>query len=103
MAWEGSNRKRRLPSNWSMLRVHVLKRDGYRCQFRDAGGFCVRAATEVDHIHRGDDHSPSNLQALCSYHHGKKSAQEGSDAARIARRKKASKFRRTEEKHPSLM
>jgi hypothetical protein len=38
-------------------------------------------ATDVDHIVAGDDHEPSNLQALCRFHHARKSAREGASAA----------------------
>jgi 5-methylcytosine-specific restriction endonuclease McrA len=57
--WTGSTRKARLPQGWEKLRQRILRRDGHRCEI------CGGPATEVDHILRGDDHSPSNLQALC--------------------------------------
>ena len=103
MSWNGSDRRQRLPGNWNMIRSSVLRRDGYRCQAGEPGDRCERRATDVDHITRGDDHDLSNLQALCKYHHGKKSAQEGSQAALAARARKASKFRREPEVHPSFL
>jgi hypothetical protein len=37
-------------------------------------------ASDVDHIEHGDNHNPSNLQALCRFHHARKSAREGAQA-----------------------
>jgi 5-methylcytosine-specific restriction protein A len=92
MPWSSSNRKERLPANWSSLRLFVLERDGYRCQLAYAS--CIVDATEVDHIEPGDDHRPVNLQAACVPCHRIKSAREG-HAAKPKRR------RRTEQ-HPGL-
>lgn len=103
MSWENSNRKSRLPSNWKMLRLHVLKRDDYKCQETDHGKRCTDVATEVDHIVAGDNHRPENLRALCRRHHSKKSALEGAVAAKAARERKHNKLRRKEETHPSLL
>lgn len=77
-AWEGSTRAERLPSNWSAIRRRILRRDGYRCQ---ASG-CGARATEVDHIIPNDDHSPENLQSLCSPHHLEKTLAEAAAARR---------------------
>ncbi|KOV10358.1 HNH endonuclease [Streptomyces sp. XY431] len=85
MAWSGSTRRERLPSDWPTRRQVVLRRDAWRCVAvtRD-GDRCTEAATDVDHIRPGDDHSLDNLQALCRWHHGRKSAYEGV-TARAAR------------------
>ncbi|MGN6557737.1 MAG: HNH endonuclease [Solirubrobacterales bacterium] len=73
----------------------MLRRDGYRCQHRDAtGALCGAWANQVDHIERGDDHDESNLQALCRAHHARKSSAEG-NAAQPRRR-------RPPEPHPGL-
>jgi 5-methylcytosine-specific restriction enzyme A len=93
--WSSSDRKERLPANWTALRLRVLRRDRYECQWREDGVPCRHPANQVDHIERGDDHSLENLQALCQWHHARKSSAEG----RAAQRPRASR-RRTEERHP---
>lgn len=99
MPWEGSNRRERLPSDWPVRRLRVLRRDGYMCQVRDEVGCpCGEPANEVDHIERGDNHDYDNLQAICRWHHGKKTAAE----AAAARRPKPSRFRRPEQ-HPGVI
>jgi 5-methylcytosine-specific restriction protein A len=97
MAWEGtSDRKERLPSDWSTRRVRVLRRDSYRCQARDSlGVVCGEPANQVDHIVPGDDHDLDNLQSLCRWHHARKSSAEG----HAARRPRESRFR-VGEQHP---
>lgn len=60
-AWEGSTRRKRLPSNWPKLRIFVLERDGGLCQVCK-----VNLATEVDHIDPDGGDDPQNLQAICS-------------------------------------
>lgn len=101
MAWEGSDRRSRLPRDWPLIRARVLARDAYMCQHTrtDTGRMCGAHATDVDHVHRGDDHRDTNLQALCDYHHRKKSGSEGGNASREARarRKKATAY-----VHPGL-
>jgi len=62
--WKGSLRAKRLPSNWGSLRKTVLLRDGHKCKLQYPG--CLGTATEVDHLLQGDDHSLTNLQAVCS-------------------------------------
>ena len=61
---------------------------------------CGDLATEVDHVRAGDDHNDYNLQALCGYHHRRKSAQEGKAASEAKRAEIGSRFRRGEA-HPS--
>lgn len=82
MAWEGSTRAERLPPDWPKRRLRVLRRDGYRCRAIDphTGERCGEPARDVDHVERGDDHSLDNLQALCRWHHARKSAKEGASA-----------------------
>lgn len=74
----------------------ILRRDRYACQIR--GPRCTGVATEVDHIRPGDDHSMSNLQAVCAACHSQKSAREG-NAARA--RLRALRLRPAE-KHPGM-
>lgn len=74
----------------------MLARDSHRCQVLWDGQPCGWRARDVDHIVNNDDDSPSNLQAICSWHHKRKTAQEG-NAARWAQRET-----RTPEAHPGL-
>jgi 5-methylcytosine-specific restriction enzyme A len=99
MAWSGSDRASRLPSNWATLRMRVLRRDAYKCQDRDSMGRpCGEPANEVDHVIPGDDHSLENLRAICRWHHARKSSAEGraAQAPRPSRRRKP-------EAHPGLI
>lgn len=101
--WANSDRRSRLPADWPRIRARVLRRDGHRCTHRDENGIqCVRPATDVDHIRRGDDHTEANLRSLCSEHHRVKSSREGGQALAAQRRRNAAKFRRTED-HPGLL
>lgn len=101
MAWEGSDRHDRLPRDWPAIRAHVLARDAHMCQHvrLDTGRACGLQATDVDHIERGDDHRPENLQALCGWHHRKKSGSEGGRASAEARARRA---KATAYVHPGL-
>lgn len=95
-AWQGSTRRSRLPHDWATRRVRVLRRDGYKCQARNAMGTpCLAPAGEVDHITPGDDHDLENLQAMCKRCHARKSSAEG-NAARPKRL-------RVPEAHPGLL
>lgn len=76
MAWEGSDRLQRLPSDWEARRKRVLRRDGHACQ----SPRCSARATHVDHIEPSGSDEEWNLQALCAYHHNKKSSREGNAA-----------------------
>jgi hypothetical protein len=71
MPWYTSNRRDRLPSDWLRRRAPVLARDSF------------------DHIEHGDNHDLSNLQALCRWHHSRKSSAEG-----IAARKAKGGYKR---------
>ena len=91
-AWESSNRRERLPSDWSARRARVLRRDNYLCQL------CRRArATDVDHITRGDDHSDANLRALYAACHKAKTQREAVEARR------AKYEPRPPKRHPGLI
>ncbi|MDG4801708.1 HNH endonuclease signature motif containing protein [Micromonospora sp. WMMD980] len=99
MAWEGSDRSARLPSDWAVRRLRILRRDAYRCQVPlESGPRCLAPAGEVDHIERGDNHEPENLRAICRWHHGKKTAAEGNAA-----RRPAASRRRPPEQHPGSL
>lgn len=97
MGWFSSNRRGRLPGDWSSRRRAVLSRDGYVCQLALAG--CEGTASEVDHAVRGDDHSFGNLRAVCSECHKKKTSAE----AQEARREKAARRFRPEARHPGVL
>jgi 5-methylcytosine-specific restriction protein A len=80
LPWEGSTRALRLPPNWPTLRKTVSARAGGQCEWATEGSRCPRPGSECDHIRRGDDHSPANLQWLCKPHHASKTSEEGNRA-----------------------
>lgn len=97
MAWgKDSGRTSPLPRAWKMIRVNVLRRDNYQCQWvrEDTGLLCLAPATDVDHIDDPDNHKHSNLQSLCGYHHKQKTASQGGTA-------NAAKFKKSK-KHPGV-
>lgn len=69
-AWQGSDRRARLPKNWERTRQRILRRDHRRCYL------CGDEATEVDHIVNNDDHHDTNLAAICIPCHKRKTARE---------------------------
>ncbi len=96
MPWDTSTRT--MPPGWDALRLRVLRRDRYSCQHREPNGAaCPARASDVDHVKPGNDHSMTNLRALCREHHLAKSSAEG-HAAWAARRIPA---RRPTEPHPA--
>ena len=106
LAWSSdsvSARAARLPKEWPIIRLRILRRDGGRCTAVDVGGVrCSAFATDVDHIERGDNHADSNLRSLCGGHHRAKTAREGNEAMRAARAEISSRFRR-DEVHPAFL
>lgn len=74
--WKNSDRRSRLPADWKSRRARVFRRANGVCEVVG----CSDAATDCDHILRGDDHSLSNLRALCQLHHAQKSSAEGNAA-----------------------
>ncbi len=92
MPWSSSDRRSRLPANWSTLVRTVKRRDEGVCQK------CGRLGAEVDHIVPGDNHDLSNLQLLCSRCHRIKTLAE----ARRARGGSRSDRRRKTEQHPGV-
>jgi 5-methylcytosine-specific restriction protein A len=101
MAWEGSTRKQRLPSDWDgPIRRRILRRDNYECQVRLPNGrLCLETAIAVDHIIPGDDHRDENLRAICDPCHATKSGSEGGTSTSRKRAEIRNRFRRTEP-HP---
>lgn len=100
--FDGS-RKARFNKGWAKTRKAILERDRWSCQrwVLDEWGRkrrCGAPANEVDHIVRSDwgeldDDSPSNLEALCSYHHKLKTENEAAAARRErARRRKEERW-----------
>src|SRR5690554_3792717 len=84
-----------LPPNWPTLVNQVLTRDNHTCYI----GGCK--ASEVDHViprSEGGTDNPSNLRAICNYHHRRKTAQEANRA-----RKRKYDRRRPTEPHPGLI
>lgn len=94
MAWETSDRRAGLPSDWSTRRRCALQRDGYRCQLGLRG--CTEKATDVDHIRRGNDHADDNLQSVCRHCHNQKTAAESAARKRQLREARY----RPRERHP---
>lgn len=94
-SWAGSNRRSRLPKDWSERRFKVRLRAGGRCEWVDADGRCPEMGSECDHIRPGDDHELGNLQWLCGPHHAFKSSREGNAAPRLT-------FNRPPEIHPAF-
>lgn len=62
---------------WRKIRLDVLKAAGFQCMATNAvtGQRCTAEATDVDHIN-GPSNDLSNLAALCSYHHRRKTSAE---------------------------
>lgn len=93
-----SDRAQRLPADWQARRLRVLRRDRYSCQARmSTGQRCLERANQCDHIEPGDNHDLENLQALCRWHHARKTSAEGA-AARVY----VEPRRRKPEAHPGL-
>lgn len=99
--WAGSRRRETLPPDWDMRAAATLRRAGHRCEHvrEDTGRPCGERATDADHIiphSEGGDDGPGNLQALCQYHHNRKSGFEGARGAARAR------ARKQPPKHPGI-
>ena len=98
-AWQGSDRRSRLPNDWAKRVAIVKERDGYTCVQHDDGVRCARKGTDVDHIMRGDNHAYSNLQLLCAEHHTMKTVQEAAEA----RREAAKRYSYPKQRHPGML
>ena len=99
MAWATSNRASRLPKDWERRKAAVKRRDHGRCQASKHNPRCDGQGTEVDHIHRGDDHRLENLELLNHYCH-----QDKTNAENKARRQAwAAMKHRPAEKHPGAI
>lgn len=81
MPWATSDRRSRLPRDWSARVARIRIRDRGVCQWSDDnGGICGAQGRDVDHIIPGDDHADANLWLLCGPHHDAKTAAEASEA-----------------------
>lgn len=89
-----SVRHEQLPDNWPEIRTRVLVDAGWICEIGWSG--CLTKASDVDHVHRGNDHSRRNLRAACSWCHGRKTSAEGNARKRELRALR----RRPQERHP---
>lgn len=79
VAWEGSTRRKRLPSDWERRRRYVLQRDPI-CKA------CDNALSVIgDHVVPNDDHGYDNLQGICANCHTEKTQREAADARRARR------------------
>lgn len=97
MNWYSSDRNARFNPDWPKVRLMILERDHRQCQWpvmdwrTGLTHKCLAPANEVDHKvrHEGwDDDSPSNLWALCRWHHKDKTARESGAARRANRRRR---------------
>lgn len=100
MTWQPQSRRHNeLPANWTTLRNIVRTRAHNQCEHINPNGQrCPTAGNQCDHIIRGNNHHPDNLQWLCHEHHATKTAAE-SHAARAANRANL----RHVEPHPGLL
>ncbi len=73
-----------------------MTRDKGACRLRYSG--CLGTATEVDHILQGDDHSLTNLQAVCTACHKVKTNKQKVIVVAAKRRLKY----RPDVRHPGL-
>lgn len=93
--WSSSNRRARLPSNWSRIRAEILARD-VTCVLCG-----VRPSTHCDHIvAKADLNGPKDLQGVCGPCHDRKSSAEGNAAQRANPRPGR---KRPDEPHPGVL
>lgn len=104
MAWESSNRRDSLPSNWPSIRSRIIRRDGGQCTaFMREGHRCPeRTGLEVHHLGAEDDHRDECLTTLCHWHHARETAEQAAKA-RAKNRAQIRKRFRTQEVHPAFL
>lgn len=95
MPWSTSNRRTRLPADWTLRREAIRARALGRCEAVCNGIRCHRPGSEAHHAGAVDDHD--DLVWLCADCHKVITLQE---AAR-GRARMQSKARRPRERHPS--
>lgn len=83
MSWSTSDRKSRLPSDWTRRRTATATRAGGMCEGLSLEGeprwhvpTCPGRGTDCDHDQRGDDHSLENLRWLSAECHKHKTQHE---------------------------
>lgn len=83
----GNRHQRGYGTAWQKLRLLILKRDRYLCQYCKQLGI-AEAGNTVDHIvskAKGGTDAQSNLQTLCRRCHATKTGREGAEAALLRR------------------
>jgi hypothetical protein len=99
MPWKPiSDRSMNLPADWETRRRRCLADAGGRCQAFDPATRkrCANEATQADH--KGDPMDHGDLQALCWYHHDRKTNAESV----AARARQQAKLRHPMDVHPAL-
>ncbi len=96
--WADSTRAQRLPADWPQRRAECFAIWGDLCHLCGEPG-----ADEVDHVNRGDDHSPANLRPV----HGRRTPQrchqyKSSAEGGHAKAAKQGRRQRPPERHPGL-
>lgn len=92
--WGTSNRREELPKDWAKIRLRVLTRCRYRCEYvGPSGARCHERATDVDHAVNRLDHSIDSLKGLCPEHHKRKTAVESREG-KVAKRRKGERKRK---------
>jgi 5-methylcytosine-specific restriction protein A len=84
MTWETSDRRSRLPADWSRRVAAVKRRARGRCEETYHAPGCDGRGRDVDHVVQGDDHSLSNLQLLSGPCHDRKTRLDNGYVATVS-------------------
>src|SRR5690625_3078784 len=76
MAWNGSQRRSQLPSDWSTIRKRIKTRANGQCEQLIDGTRCPNPGTDCHHVGEPDDHRDESLQWLCRDCHNVETAKE---------------------------
>jgi len=98
MVWP-SGPRRPHSTVWPQTVRLVRRRSGGQCEIVDDGVRCTEAMVEVDHItpwYISHDDRVENAQAICAWHHTRKTQSEAIEAAQAKR----SRGKRVTEIHP---
>lgn len=95
VSWESSDRRSRLPADWSERRQATKARARDRCEATTHDPRCDGWGSECDHRTPGDDHDLANLQWLNPWCHKAKTQRE----AQAAKPKR----KRPPERHPGAI
>src|SRR6478609_1883108 len=74
--WGTSDRRSRLPPDWTTRRAKVKARAGGMCEAQVHEHGCNGIGNECDHINNNDDHALTNLQWLSTACHRAKTLHE---------------------------